>query len=89
MFVYVIINTLHSRPSGNKTTNSASKRDGKATSNCKTKSALQAIKEDFQDFQRHSQKHRDNEQERSIRTNFLMVLMFLMNITNSIGKFVE
>ena len=62
MFVYVIINTLHSRPSGNKTTNSASKRDGKATSNCKTKSALQAIKEDFQDFQRHSQKHRDNEQ---------------------------
>ena len=35
MFVFVIINTLHSRPSGNKTTNSASKRDGKATSNYK------------------------------------------------------
>ena len=35
MFAFVIINTLHSRPSGNKTTNSASKRDGKATSNYK------------------------------------------------------
>ena len=35
MFVFVIINTLHSRPSGNKTTNSASKRDEKATSNYK------------------------------------------------------
>ena len=35
MFVLVIINTLHSRPSGNETTNSASKRDGKATSNYK------------------------------------------------------
>ena len=35
MFVFVIMNTLHSRPSGNKTTNSASKRDGKATSNYK------------------------------------------------------
>ena len=35
MFVFVITNTLHSRPSGNKTTNSASKRDGKATSNYK------------------------------------------------------
>ena len=73
MFAFVIINTLHSRPSGNKTTNSSSKRDGKATSNCKTKSALQAIKKDFQDFQRHSQKHQDNEKQRSIRSNFLMV----------------
>ena len=35
MFVFVIMNTLHSRPSGNKTTNSASKRDSKATSNYK------------------------------------------------------
>ena len=35
MFVFVIISTLHSRPSGNKTTNSASKRDGKATSKYK------------------------------------------------------
>ena len=35
MFVFVITNTLHSRPSANKTTNSASKRDGKATSNYK------------------------------------------------------
>ena len=35
MFVFVIINTLHSRPSGNKTTNSASKMDEKATSNYK------------------------------------------------------
>ena len=73
MFVFVIINTLHFRPSGNKTTNSASKRDGKATSNCKTISALQDVKKVFQDFQRHSQKHRDNEQQRSIRSNFLMV----------------
>ena len=73
MFVFVIINTLHSRPSANKTTNSASKRDDKATSNCQTKSALQAIKKVFQDFQRHSQEHRDNEQQRSIRSNFLMV----------------
>ena len=74
MFVFVIINTLHSRPSGNKTTNSASKRDGKATSNCKTMSAyISYIKKVFQDFQRHSQKHRNNEQQRSIRRNFLMV----------------
>ena len=35
MFVFLIINTLHYRPSGNKTTNYASKRDGKATSNYK------------------------------------------------------
>ena len=73
MFVFVIINTLHSRPSANKTTNSASKRDDKATSNCQTKSALQAIKKVFHDFQRHSQKNRDNKQQRSIRRNFLMV----------------
>ena len=42
-------------------------------SNCKTKSALQAIKKDFQHFQRHIQKHRDNEQHRYVRTNLLMV----------------
>ena len=35
MFVFVITNTLHSRPSGNKTTNCASKRDGKAPSTYK------------------------------------------------------
>ena len=75
MFVFVIINTLHSRPSANKTTNSASKRDDKATSNCQTKSALQAIKKVFQDFQRQSQKHHDNKLPRtsSIKSYFLMV----------------
>ena len=35
MSLFVIINTLHSRTCGNETTNSASKRDGKATSNYK------------------------------------------------------
>ena len=34
---------------------------------------VKVIKKECQDFQRHSQKHRDNEQQRSNRSNFLMV----------------
>ena len=68
MFVFVIINTYFAFQTFRKQNYQFCILEG-----WKGHFKLQAIKKDFQDFQRHSQKHRDNEQQRSIRSNFLMV----------------